>query len=71
VVQDHGVGIPAADLPKILERYHRGANVSGRFAGPGLGLSGAKEIVEQHGGTLTITSREGEGTTVTVQLLCA
>jgi signal transduction histidine kinase len=70
VVQDHGVGIPAADLPKIFERYHRGGNVAGRFAGTGLGLSGAKEIVEQHGGGLTLTSREGEGTTVTVQLPC-
>lgn len=67
-VQDEGIGIPAADLPHIFERFHRGANAVGRILGIGLGLSGAKRIVEQHGGTIAVASREGSGTTVAVCL---
>ena len=67
-VQDWGVGIPAADLPYIFERFRRGRNVTGRIAGSGIGLAGAKQIVEQHGGTIRIESKEGAGTTVTVRL---
>ncbi|HEX5501898.1 MAG TPA: GAF domain-containing sensor histidine kinase [Thermomicrobiales bacterium] len=67
-VRDDGVGIPAADLPRIFERFHRGRNVAGRVAGTGLGLPGARHIVEQHGGTIDVASREGLGTTVTVHL---
>ncbi len=68
VVRDQGVGIPAADLPRVFESFHRGANVAGRFAGAGIGLAGARQIVEQHGGAITITSEERVGTTVTVRL---
>jgi PAS domain S-box-containing protein len=68
VVEDEGVGIPAADLPRIFDRFHRGSNVSGRIAGTGVGLAGVKQIVEQHGGTVTVDSEEGRGTTVTVRL---
>jgi signal transduction histidine kinase len=67
-VEDHGVGIPAHDLPRVFERFHRGANVEGRIRGVGIGLAGAKQIVEQHGGTIALTSEEGLGTTVTVAL---
>ena len=67
-VADQGVGIPAADLPHIFERFRRGGNVAGRFAGSGLGLWGSQRIVAQHGGTIAIDSTEGEGTTVTVRL---
>ncbi len=66
-VRDRGVGIPAADLPHIFEGYRRGANVGG-IAGTGIGLAGAKRIVEQHGGTIAVTSGEGEGSTFTVRL---
>ncbi len=69
-VDDQGVGIPATDLPHIFERFHRGANVTGRIAGNGIGLAGAKHIVEQHGGTIQIASEEGRGTSVTVRLPC-
>ncbi len=67
-VADRGIGIPAADLPHILERFHRGANVVGRIPGTGIGLAGTRQIVEAHGGTIAIESREGQGTTVTVRL---
>lgn len=67
-VTDQGLGIPADDLPHIFDRFHRARNVVGRVAGTGLGLVAAKQIVEQHGGQITVTSREAQGTTVTVRL---
>ena len=67
-VQDWGVGIPAADLPAIGTRFHRGANVIGQISGTGVGLAATKQIVEQHGGTVTVASTEDRGTTVTIRL---
>ena len=67
-VQDQGMGIPAADLPRMFERYSRGSNAVGRIAGSGLGLAGARGIVEQHGGTISVASSEGVGSTFTIQL---
>jgi signal transduction histidine kinase len=67
-VRDRGLGIPAADLARIFERFHRAANVRGRIAGEGIGLAGARQIVVQHGGTIEVESREGEGSTFTVRL---
>ena len=66
-VEDRGVGIPEADRELIFERFRRAANVE-RFAGSGIGLAGAKRIVELHGGTINVTSTEGEGSTFTVRL---
>jgi signal transduction histidine kinase len=65
-VRDQGMGIPAADLPHIFERFHRGSNVVGRIAG--IGLATARQIVEQHGGTITVESRPNKGSTFTVRL---
>jgi len=65
---DHGIGIPEANLPHVFDRFFRGGNVGERVPGTGIGLAGAREIVRQHGGEITIASREGEGTTVTVTL---
>ncbi|HEV2109131.1 MAG TPA: HAMP domain-containing sensor histidine kinase, partial [Thermomicrobiales bacterium] len=67
-VQDHGLGVPGRDLPYIFERFHRGANVAGIISGSGIGLAGAKQIVEQHGGVITVVSSEGDGSTFTVRL---
>jgi PAS domain S-box-containing protein/excisionase family DNA binding protein len=67
-VRDHGVGIPATDLPHIFEPFYRASNVRGRVGGSGIGLAGARRIVEQHGGTISVESREGEGSTFTVRL---
>jgi signal transduction histidine kinase len=66
-VTDCGVGIPAADLPHVFERYRRGGNVGG-IAGSGIGLFGSRRIVEQHGGTIEAASREGNGSTFTLRL---
>ena len=68
VVRDTGLGIPAADLPHIFERYYRADNVRGRIQGTGIGLASVRQIVEQHGGTVTVESTEGVGSTVTVRL---
>jgi signal transduction histidine kinase len=66
-VRDRGVGIPAGDLAHVFGRYHRASNV-GRIGGLGIGLAGARQIFEQHGGTVTVKSREGTHTTFTVRL---
>jgi len=66
-VEDRGVGIPAEDLPHVFDRFYRAEN-TGDVEGTGIGLASVREVVEQHGGTATIASREGVGTTVTVRL---
>ncbi len=69
VVADCGIGIPAEDLPRLFERFHRGTNVDDRrFPGMGLGLFICKGIVEQHGGQIEVSSRAGEGSTFRVCL---
>jgi signal transduction histidine kinase len=67
-VADHGLGIPATDLPHIFERFYRGANVADTTSGHGVGLSIALQTVEQHGGTIQVDRTERQGTTVTVWL---
>jgi len=67
-VQDEGVGIPAHDLPHIFTPFYRGSNVVDRVDGTGIGLFGARAIVEQLGGTLDLQSTEAVGTTVTLRL---
>jgi len=67
-VSDRGVGIPAADLPHIFERFRRAANVVGRIQGTGIGLASARQIVAQHGGAISVESTPGVGSTFTVRL---
>jgi signal transduction histidine kinase/DNA-binding NarL/FixJ family response regulator len=67
-VEDHGVGIPAADLPRLFTWFYRGRNVADRTTGSGIGLAGARQIVELHGGTITVQSTEGEGSLFRVRL---
>ena len=67
-VQDQGEGIPEGDLPHIFERFRRGGNVEHRIPGTGIGLAGARQIVELHGGTILAESRIGEGSIFTVRL---
>lgn len=66
-VEDRGVGIPASDLHLVFERFRRAGNVES-FAGSGIGLAGAKRIVELHGGTITVESTEGVGSAFTVRI---
>ena len=67
-VSDEGVGIPAADLPLIFDQFQRAGNVVDRIAGSGIGLTSVRQIVEAHGGTVAVDSRQGVGSTLTVRL---
>jgi signal transduction histidine kinase len=67
VVSDRGIGIPAEDLPRIFERCYRGSNV-GSIAGSGVGLAGARRLIEQHGGSIEVDSQPGVGSTFSVRL---
>jgi PAS domain S-box-containing protein len=67
-VEDHGLGIPAADLPHVFDRFRRGGNVAGRIEGSGIGLTGARPLIEQHGGTIDVASAEGAGSTFRLRL---
>ena len=67
-VRDLGIGIPPGDLAHVFDQFHRASNVVGRIAGTGIGLAAARHIVEQHGGTISVATREGVGSTFTVCL---
>jgi signal transduction histidine kinase len=66
-VSDTGLGIESAELDRIFDRYYQTGNGK-RFAGSGLGLTIAREVVARHGGTITASSEEGQGTTFRVVL---
>ena len=68
-VRDHGIGIPAGDLPQVFDRFHRASNVDARrYAGIGLGLYICRGIAEEHGGRMWVDSTVGEGSTFHVAL---
>jgi signal transduction histidine kinase len=68
-VSDTGVGIPAADLPQIFDRFHRVRNTRARtHEGTGIGLALVQELARLHGGEVTVASEEGRGTTFTVSI---
>ncbi len=67
VVRDAGVGIPAGEIDRVFTPFYRASTARG-VAGTGLGLAGARGIVAQHGGTITLESAPGVGTTVTITL---
>ncbi|HTK08237.1 MAG TPA: GAF domain-containing sensor histidine kinase [Ktedonobacteraceae bacterium] len=67
-LQDYGIGIPAQDLPYIFEPFHRASNSERNIQGTGLGLTSASQIIEQHGGKISVISKEGQGTIFTIRL---
>jgi signal transduction histidine kinase len=68
-VADTGVGIPAAELPRLFERFHRVKGAKSRtHEGTGIGLALVHELVSLHGGTINVESDEGKGSTFTVTI---
>jgi signal transduction histidine kinase len=68
-VQDTGIGIAEEHLPRLFSKFFQVESALNRtFKGTGLGLPITKGLVEAHGGSIEVTSRPGEGTTVTVRL---
>src|SRR5262249_14136438 len=67
VVQDQGIGISEEDQLQLFKAFHRGSNVGTR-PGTGLGLMLVKRCADLHGGRVQVSSKVGEGTTVTVRL---
>ncbi|MFN3485929.1 MAG: ATP-binding protein [Planctomycetota bacterium] len=69
LVEDSGIGIPEADLPRIFERFYRvDKSRSRELGGTGLGLAIVKHIAQLHGGRIEVTSRPGEGSRFTLVL---
>ena len=71
-VRDTGVGIPVRDLPRIFERFYRVDRARSReTGGTGLGLAIVRHVAENHGGSVTVTSELGIGSTFSVRLPAA
>lgn len=66
-MEDDGKGIPKHDMDQIFERYYRGTNTED-IHGTGLGLAISRDIIEAHGGTITLTSEIGVGTKVIIRM---
>lgn len=69
-IADNGIGMTKEQLARVFERFYR-ANTSSQIPGVGLGMSIVKEIVEVHGGQVTVESTYGVGTAVTIWLNCS
>ncbi|MBE9206248.1 PAS domain S-box protein [Nostoc sp. LEGE 06077] len=68
-VRDTGIGIPAEELPRIFERFHRVPSAKGRtYEGTGIGLSLIQELVKLHQGTVTVTSMIERGTSFMISI---
>ncbi|MOA15095.1 Sensor protein SrrB [compost metagenome] len=68
VIQDTGIGMNPDEIPHIFDRFYRADESRGVTVGTGLGLSIAKWIIDEHHGSVEVTTREGYGTTFTIWL---
>lgn len=66
-IKDDGIGMDAEDLPKLFQPYYRARSATG-IAGTGIGLNIVKQIIDLHGGSISVESALGRGTTFTVAL---
>ncbi|HSJ23367.1 MAG TPA: ATP-binding protein [Longimicrobiales bacterium] len=66
-VTDTGAGMPASQLPHVFDKYYQ-IGETARSKGAGLGLTIAHDIIEEHGGTISVSSQEGAGTTFRIRL---
>ena len=64
-IRDYGPGIPEDEIPLVKKKFYKG---SSKARGSGIGLAVCDEIVEMHGGTLTLENAQGGGTLVTIRL---
>jgi signal transduction histidine kinase len=70
-ITDSGIGIPQQELTQVFTAFFRASNASvHHFPGVGLGLYLCQSILQAHGGTITVTSQEGQGTTFLLLLPC-
>lgn len=68
-IADHGIGIPPGELSQVFDRFSRASNARRmRISGTGFGLFLTKQLVQLHGGTIAVESKEGEGSTFIVTL---
>lgn len=67
-VTDNGPGIPAAEQPRIFDKFYRGSNINSEVEGSGLGLAIVKTIVESHQGRIWVESVEGKGSSFFIVL---
>jgi two-component system cell cycle sensor histidine kinase PleC len=69
VVSDTGIGMAEEDVPRVFQLFEQlDSRLARRHAGSGLGLPLVKALTELHGGTVSVTSKVGKGTTIVVEL---
>jgi two-component system sensor histidine kinase BaeS len=67
-IQDTGIGISPDDLPHVFTKFYRTTQGRTKRSGTGLGLALVRAIIDQHGGTVTVTSTPGEGSAFRIRL---
>ena len=68
-IKDNGIGIPLQEQERVFEKFYRAQNIpDANLPGIGLGLSYVKLMVEAHGGSITLQSQPGKGTTFTIEI---
>lgn len=67
-IEDHGIGMPSSVVGNLFQKFYRSHRSRETVAGTGIGLYISKAIVESHGGTISVRSEEGRGSTFTVSL---